>query len=347
MIHQTSTPTTDRVQRAAPPPLDAALARLIDLAAAIEADCATAGLPVALPRHRAALYAAMDALGGAINAFLAGQPAASEIAAVQARVTGQIRSWSHTGPFFERSFGKLRGYPGDFETIEIIYNCRPGGATQAAQIFDDYYLWTVAARAVRNRLAYLVSRLSADLQAWAAQGVIPVRILSLGSGPGRELAQLVEDPVFHEVAAVTCVDLDAEALRFARSRINGRMNGRMNYLRENVLRFARGPNRPSQPYHIIYAAGLFDYLQPDQATRLIEDCHGLLAPGGRLIVGNFSVDLPANERVLIEWLLEWYLLYRDEADYRRIFAGTSFDVSGLHFEYEPLRGNLFAVAERG
>ena len=74
---------------------------------------------------------------------------------------------------------------------------------------------------------------------------------------------------------------------------------------------------------------------------------GAAAPGGRLIIGNFYVDLPASERVLIEWLLEWYLLYRDEADYRCIFAGTSFDPAGLRFEYEPLRRNLFAVAERG
>ena len=91
---------------------------------------------------------------------------------------------------------------------------------------------------------------------------------------------------------------------------------------------------------------MFNYLGADQATELIEDCYGLLAPGGRLIVGNFSPGLPMNERVLLEWLLEWYLLYRDEGDYRRVFAGTSFDVDRLRFEYEPLAANLFVVAER-
>lgn len=346
MIHQTSTHTTDLVRCDAPPPLDVVLARLATLLTNIEADCATVGLPVALPRHRAALYAAMDTLGGWINAFLAGQPSAAEIEAVKERVTGLIRPWSRTGPFFDRSYGKLRGYPGDFETIEVIYNCRPGGADLRARIFDDCYLWTVAARAVRNRLAYLVGRLGEGVQAWAAQGIVPARVLSLGSGPGRELALLADDPVFSEVAAVTCLDLDSEALRFARSRLNGRMNGRMTYLRGNALRFARSPDRPTQPFHIIYAAGLFDYLNADQARQLIEDCHGLLAPGGRLLIGNFCAGLPANERILIEWLLEWYLLYRDEADYRCIFAGTSFDPARLRFEYEPLRGNLFAVAER-
>lgn len=29
-----------------------------------------------------------------------------------------------------------------------------------------------------------------------------------------------------------------------------------------------------------------------------------------------------------------------------IFANTSFDPAGVRFEYEPLRGNLFEVAEK-
>lgn len=348
MIHPLTTLSTGVAVQSgtAWPQLDALLARLAHLVATIEADCATAGIPVALPRHRAALYAAMDAVGGWINAFLASGPSEPDIQTAKDRITGLIRPWSATGPFFDRSFGKLRGYPGDFETIEIIYNCRPCGASLTALIFDDYYLWSPPARAVRNRLAHLVGRLGEGVQAWAAQGVVPVRVLSLGSGPGRELALLADDPVFSEVATVTLLDLDPEALRYARNRLDGRLNGRVTYLRGNALRFARGPDRPSQPYHIIYAAGLFDYLSADLARQLIEDCHGLLAPGGRLIVGNFCAELSANARVLIEWLLEWHLLYRDEDDYRRIFASASFDPARLHFEYEPLRGNLFAVAER-
>jgi hypothetical protein len=39
-------------------------------------------------------------------------------------------------------------------------------------------------------------------------------------------------------------------------------------------------------------------------------------------------------------------MYCDEDDYRRIFAGASFDPASIHFEYEPLRANLFVVAQR-
>lgn len=65
-ITSASVPCSDAWSR-----LDDALARLTTLVATIEADCAASGAAVALPRHRAARYAAMAALGGRINAFLA------------------------------------------------------------------------------------------------------------------------------------------------------------------------------------------------------------------------------------------------------------------------------------
>lgn len=68
----------------------------------------------------------------------------------------------------------------------------------------------------------------------------------------------------------------------------------------------------------------------------------MLALGSTLLVGNFSLETHPSDRVLIDWLL----LYRHEADYRTIFARTSFGPASLRFEYEPLRANLFAVAHR-
>lgn len=83
---------------------------------------------------------------------------------------------------------------------------------------------------------------------------------------------------------------------------------------------------------------------PAPATELPGD--EAAAPGGTLLVGNFSLETHPNDRVLIDWLLDWQLLYRNEADYRAIFARTSFDQAHLYFEFEPLRANLFAVAHR-
>ncbi len=337
-ISSSSTPDSIRRQ----------LDQIGDLLRHIEEDYCGSGISVhhAPPHHRPAMLDAMHDLGAAIDAFLASQPPPAEIEAVHHQVTEPIRAWSRTGPFFHHSFTKPRGYPGDFETIEIIYDCRPAGEDLPGLVFDDYYLHARPAHAVRNRLAYLVERLGAEVGRRGAGGRRPVRLLSLGSGPARELAILARQPDFAPVVDVTCLDLDPAALDCARQRIGGRLGGQVHFVCDNALRYARSPHRPDQPFDVIYAAGLFDYLSAGLATRLIEDCYGLLAPGGVLIVGNFSLETYPSDRVLIDWLLDWHLLYRNEVDYRAIFAQTSFDPVNLHFEYEPLRANLFAVAQR-
>lgn len=322
------------------------LIRVSDLLRRIESDCPQSDTLARdiLPRYRPAMLDAMHNLGAAIDAFLTSQPPAAEIKAVYQQVTGPIRAWSATSPFFHHSFTKPRGYPGDFETIEIIYDCCPAGEDLPGLVFDDYYLHARPAQAVRNRLAYLVERLGAEVGQRSAGGHRPVRLLSLGCGPARELALLAQRPEFAAVADVTCLDMDPAALACARQHIDGRLDGQVHFVCDNALRYARSAQRPAEPFDVIYAAGLFDYLSPDLASRLVEDCYGLLAPGGVLIVGNFSLETHPSDRVLIDWLLDWHLLYRNEADYRAIFARTSFGPVSLHFEYEPLRANLFVVA---
>lgn len=323
--------------------------RVVDLVQYIVTSCSSVAPTEhghAVTKHRAAMLDAMHALGGAINAFLVGGPAAAEIQFVKERVITPIRAWSRTGPFFHHAFTKPRGYPGDFETIEIIYDCCARGEDLPGLIFDDYYLHARPAQAVRNRLAYLVDRLAAEVTRRTAAGKAPVRLLSLGSGPARELALLSEHPGCAQAVKATCLDMDGAALTYARQRINGRLNGPVQFVHDNALRYAHGVNRPAQPFDVIYAAGLFDYLDADLAARLIEDCHSLLAPGGTLIVGNFSTETHPNDRILVDWLLDWPLHYREAQTYRRIFARTSFGVADLRFEYEPLRANLFVVAPR-
>ena len=325
------------------------LKQVADRVQQVVADChavSSTGYERVVRRHRDAMLTAMHDLGGAINDFGAAAPTEDVLRAVKEEIKAPIRAWSAAGPFFHHAFTKPAGYPGDFETIEIIYDCCPRGEDLPGLIFDDYYLHARPAQAVRNRLAYLVDRLAAEVARRTAAGIQPVRLLSLGSGPARELALLSERPGCARAVEVTCLDMDDAALTYARQRINRRLNGPVQFVHDNALRYAHGVNRPAQPFDVIYAAGLFDYLDANLAARLIEDCHGMLAPGGTLIVGNFSTETHPNDRVLVDWLLDWPLHYREAQAYRRICACTSFGAQGLRFEYEPLRANLFVVAPR-
>jgi SAM-dependent methyltransferase len=329
--------------------LDIQVSAVKQLLCTIEQACADAGpadTKAVLAEHRVPFFEAMDEVGASINAFLETHPTEGEIEAAQERIVYPIREMSRTSPFFHHSFHKPRGYPGDFATIEIIYENRPTGDDLASLVFDDYYLSSPPAQAVRNRLDYLVERLQEQVATRADRGTNPVRILNLGSGPARELVRLSEDATFARAADVTCVDLDPAALAFARGRLDGRLRRPVTTVCTDVAHLFKDEALRSEPFDVVYAAGLFDYLRASLASRLIEGCYRLLAPGGVLIIGNFSRELSPNDRILMAWLLEWILIYRDESDYGEIFAHTSFGPDALTVAYEPLRANMFVLARR-
>jgi hypothetical protein len=71
-------------------------------------------------------------------------------------------------------------------------------------------------------------------------------------------------------------------------------------------------------YDLVYAAGLYDYLERDVAARLTTTLFGMLRPGGRLLVANFAHGV--RETAYMEAYMDWPLIYRDESDVDRFAA---------------------------
>jgi hypothetical protein len=117
-------------------------------------------------------------------------------------------------------------------------------------------------------------------------------------------------------------------------------------VRADALRYASRPDRPGQPFDVIYGISLFEHLNLNQAIQLARDCHTLLTTGGVLLAGSVTPGMPASEQILRAWLTEWELQYRDEASWREVLNQSGFDVEHLRFDYEPLRANMLITAER-
>jgi hypothetical protein len=63
-----------------------------------------------------------------------------------------------------------------------------------------------------------------------------------------------------------------------------------------------------EPFDLVYAAGILDYLPDALARGLCAALRGLLRPGGELLVANF---LPGSKSTgYMEAFLDWWLLYR-------------------------------------
>jgi extracellular factor (EF) 3-hydroxypalmitic acid methyl ester biosynthesis protein len=87
------------------------------------------------------------------------------------------------------------------------------------------------------------------------------------------------------------------------------------YTHDSVHHLLKRRLDPSAPdireFDGAYCAGLFDYLSDKVCARLNQHFATRMRPGGRLLVTNVHADNP--ERLSMEHVLEWYLIYRNEA----------------------------------
>jgi extracellular factor (EF) 3-hydroxypalmitic acid methyl ester biosynthesis protein len=147
----------------------------------------------------------------------------------------------------------------------------------------------------------------------------PTRILSLGSGPAREVELFLASPAAQSGRAeFTLIDQEQLALRYAHEKTyahalksQGRYSVRaLNISFTDILRGISAMNSLSQQ-DLIYSVGLLDYLTDRRATGLVRRLYDMLAPGGLLIIGNMN-ETPLSNLWPMEFITDWTLHYRDE-----------------------------------
>lgn len=83
-----------------------------------------------------------------------------------------------------------------------------------------------------------------------------------------------------------------------------------------------------------------DYLDDNVVVKLLDWIHSILRPGGRVILGNFHPRNPT--RAMMDHVLEWRLIHRDEADMHRLARASALGTQCTRVLYEPQRIDLFA-----
>lgn len=221
---------------------------------------------------------------------------------------------------------KPHGYAGDFEIIDRIY-CERVSADPRLARWDRYFHAQAAPRAVRNRKAYFHAQL--DRHAARRQ---PLRVLNVASGPGRCMAEWLHA---RPAAAVhfDCIELDAAAIAHARE-LTGHFTDRVAFIQQNALRFT-----PTEPYDLIWAAGICDYFTDPIFTRLLQRLVPALRSAGELVAGNFSEADPT--RPYMEILGEWRLHRRSAEKLRAIAAAAGVVSTRIKIGAEPEGVNLF------
>lgn len=230
-----------------------------------------------------------------------------EASSVMWQVAGEIlqHGWLQL-----RAREKPRGYAGDHEMLGAIYQNRVT-ADLRGNSFDQFFLRQAAPQAVRNRMNLVRDQI---LTAETAKKVVVI-----GSGAGLEIAAAFKQSPPSTGDDFWLLDLDPEAISLAERNLQPFLPaGNLRCLAENLVRLPK-KRRLIERLHdasLVICTGFFDYLEDSQATELLQLCWQLLRPGGRALIFNFAPWNPT--RTYMEWIGNWYLLYRTREDLARI-----------------------------
>ncbi len=201
-------------------------------------------------------------------------------------------------PYTARAFHKPRGYAGDAQLIDLIYDRQVPDSTsdQGRSVFAVTSEFPTSA-AVRSRRDHAETILLAAHQAGK-------KICTLACGHFRE-----GDPLIGEdLRSITAVDQDPLSLDFVRARHSNNLN----LVEANVIHYLRAAAKEGAQFDLIYTLGLTDYFEERAMALLHKLMKACLAPGGTILLANF---LPGH--LAIGWMdacMDWNLIYRDEAN---------------------------------
>lgn len=207
-------------------------------------------------------------------------------------------------PLTRHSFTRPRGYPGDADLLDILYR-HPDATTKveaASELGRKVFLYTSevrASRAVRNRrrrLAQVIDETCASRSS--------IKVLSIACGHLREI-ELSENCSEGRVS-LTAVDQDQASLAVA-EKYSDRL-GRPVETHALSVRDLLRDRHDLGPFDLVYAAGLYDYLDQRTAARLTAVLFSKLAQGGRILVTNFLAGV--WEAPYLETFMRWPLRYR-------------------------------------
>ena len=249
------------------------------------------------------------------------------------------------GASWARCYFKPMGYPGDFQIMNFMYDAEPVGTSLRSKFL--HMLGVIAGKPIVSRMETM-ARLIVDHGAACRKMENPVKIMSIGCGPARELEPILKgsDPATRWAA--TLIDQEPDALDYALNS-SASLPG-AERLQTTALNVSFKDMLGASPVgaqifkqDIVYSAGLVDYLNPLLAMRFIRRMYDFLKPGGRLIIGNVN-DCRTGTLWPMEYVLDWTLYFRNENDMRAL-AGEV-DGAKIQILSDPLNAIYFLVLDK-
>ena len=140
----------------------------------------------------------------------------------------------------------------------------------------------------------------------------PISVASIACGHARELDSIPGDSLgpIHFWG----IDQDAKSIDHCWSRVDpGQAAFEVGSVRDVLAGRMRIPQSD-----VVYASGLFDYLDQRSGAALLKRMFASVRTGGSVVIPNLTPD---NEEVgYMEAVMDWWMCYRSETDMRELAA---------------------------
>jgi len=212
---------------------------------------------------------------------------------------------------------KPLGYAGDFIIMNYIYDFHNKylGNSSYEKLINFYTCNIPISTSVVKRKDFFKKKILEVLHSRRFP-----KVLSVGSGPTRELLELVREAKIVKPLYFDCLDFEKKALDYIQTELQKIKSGNKSYLHikfinKNILDLIkdRKIENALKKYDLIYASGLFDYLFTRTAKRVIKNLYRLLNKKGVLIVTNAKKE-NVTHQVYYEMLGKWYLHHRTKRE---------------------------------
>ena len=224
---------------------------------------------------------------------------------IKQRVRGLLGHFLYQSWIYRRAFEKPRGYPAAYNNKAL--------SEGIGKYYDGYCLglpYTVSIRLRKDMMReilydYINSSTNENL-----------KILNLASGGCREIREMFNSPILYEgTANLMCIDLDEEAIAFAREKLSNIDTGNItvNLIQGNIVRMGDLNLGKKNCFDMIYSIGVADYLQDRMLAKMLKDSYALLKPGGKLIVA--YKDKERNKPLDFNWYGDWNFVPRSEGEF--------------------------------
>ena len=244
---------------------------------------------------------------------------------VQVRYRATISPWFGKSWFMRRALEKPRGYPGDYELLDAIYDGRLRSRGLGAYL-DRYFLNTTLGQAVPARMRALRGFLVDEI----ARRNGNLAILNVACGSCREFTEEFEFNREGEIQ-ITCLDNDLEALDYARTRVAHGVapSITLNFMRYNALRMTSAPVNRERfgRSDIIYSLGLCDYIPDAYLVPMLNGWRESLQEGGVVYVA--FKDMKCYDKAEYQWLVDWYFYQRTDEECRQLFEAAGYDMKAM------------------